>query len=531
MPGMPLRGDRIHRYVAAFCPRCHDAEPFRPLDEVPRLAGYLAERDGRIWLERGCAVHGRVTTLYDEDPEILRYLEEWTAPTKQHTPDTAGNWDPVPSAYLRGLGEMQTQHTCILLEDVTASCNLTCPTCFAESAPGRAGMVPAERVLANIDQRLARENGRIDVLMLSGGEPTIHPEFERIVEGALDRDVVRLLVNSNGIRLAKDDALLRFFEKHNRRLEVYLQFDGFRLATHRAHRGADLRRVKEDVVRRLSDAGVFTTLTMTASLGVNDDEIGDVIRLALDTPFVGGVSIQPQFGSGRSGAIDPMNRLTHTGVLGRLANQTNGLVTWRDLTALPCSHPHCCSVGYMLRTDGGEWKSLVGIIGHDRLKTHLDLVANRINDPEMSAQLRGLLKEALLGLLSEQSSLSHPSVARIFRDVCESCDLGLSTLVRLAGDALLGNTSRFRRLVAERIKRITIKPFMDMSTMLEERLLQCCVHVGTQRGDTAAEHQCVPFCAVQAWPRLSATKLAELARREGEGLEGGSQRAAMAAEV
>jgi len=511
---MPLRGDRIHRYVAAFCPKCFNEDPGRPLEEISRLAGYLAERDGRIWLERGCAVHGRVSTLYDENPEILRYLEEWTAPTKRHTPDAAGNWDPVPSAYLRGLGEMQTQHTCILLEDITSSCNLTCPTCFAESSPAREGTVPTERVLANLDQRLARENGRIDVLMLSGGEPTIHPEFERIVESVLARDVVRVLVNSNGIRLAKDDKLLAFFEKHNRRVEVYLQFDGFRLETHRAHRGADLRRIKEDAIRRLSDAGVFTTLTMTASLGVNDDEIGDVIRLALDTPFVGGISIQPQFGSGRSAAIDPNDRLTHTGVLARLGPQTNGLVTWRDLTALPCSHPHCCSVGYMLKTDSGEWKSLTSIIGHERLKSHLDLVANRINDPELSAQLRGLLKEALLGLLSEQSSLTHPSVAQIFRDVCESCDLGLSTLLRLAGDALLGNTSRFRKLVAERIKRITIKPFMDMNTMLEERLLQCCVHVGTQRGDTNAEHQCAPFCAVQAWPALASTKLAEVGRAE-----------------
>ena len=55
--GMPLRDYRVHRYVNAFCPHCHDEDPRRPLHEVPRLAGYLAERDGRVWLERGCARH------------------------------------------------------------------------------------------------------------------------------------------------------------------------------------------------------------------------------------------------------------------------------------------------------------------------------------------------------------------------------------------------------------------------------------------------------------------------------------------
>src|SRR3954468_11637570 len=268
--GMPLRGDRVMRYVNAFCPHCHEEHPAQDLADVRRLAGYLTEYDGKVWLVRGCPDHGRITTLYDDEPEILRWLEQWTAPTKTHIPDHAGNFDPVPLAYKRGLGEMQTQHTCILLEDVTASCNLTCPTCFAESSPTRTGTVPVDRVLGNIDQRLARENGRIDVLMLSGGEPTIHPDFSQIVERVLERDVVRVLVNTNGIRLAKDDAFLKFFEKHNRRIEVYLQFDGFRLETHRAHRGADLRRIKEDAVRRLSQAGVFTTLTMTTSLGVND---------------------------------------------------------------------------------------------------------------------------------------------------------------------------------------------------------------------------------------------------------------------
>jgi hypothetical protein len=63
-------------------------------------------------------------------------------------------------------------------------------------------------------------------------------------------------------------------------------------------------------------------------------------------------------------------------------------------------------------------------------------------------------------------------------------------------------------MLGERVKRITVKPFMDMATMIEERLLQCCVHVATvDTRDGDPKHQCAPFCAVQAWPALSAQRL------------------------
>ena len=266
---------------------------------------------------------------------------------------------------------------------------------------------------------------------------------------------------------------------------------------------------KEAAVDRLSSAEVFSTLTMTASLGVNDDEIGAVVLRALETPYVGGVSIQPQFGSGRSAGINPMDRLTHTGVLARLGPQTDGLVGWRDLTALPCSHPHCCSVGYLIRTDNGQWRSLTSIIGHEQLKAHLGLVSNRIGDWQLAPQIRELVKQSLLGLLSDQASLAQPRVWGLLRDVCENCDLGMTTLVRLAGEGLVGSNRKVRGLMAGRIKRVAVKPFMDISTMIEERLVQCCVHVGTV-GDDESD-QCAPFCAVQAWTPLGAQKLARRA--------------------
>ncbi|MCX2933055.1 radical SAM protein [Mycobacterium sp. CVI_P3] len=507
---MGLRGDRLLRYVTAFCPTCHADAPERPLSDVMRLSGRLVEHDGRVWLERGCPTHGLVRTLYDEDPEILSYLEEWTAPTKAHTPDVVGNFDPIPSAYLRGLPEMQTQHTCILLEDIAEICNLRCPTCFTDSSPDLRNVVPVADVLANVDQRLARENGRLDVLMLSGGEPTLHPALPELITELVARPITRILVNSNGIRIATDDALLELLAEHRHRVEVYLQYDGLSDAAHRHHRGGDLRAVKQAALQRLSQHEIFTTLVMTTALGVNDSEIGDMVRLALDTPYVGGISIQPQFGSGRSGRIDALDRLTHTGVLKRLGPQTDGLVTWRDLTALPCSHPHCCSVGYLIRDDAGAWRSLVSLLGHDGLKSRLGLVSNRIVDTKLPQQLRLAVKESLLGLLSEQSSLSHPHIGDIWRIICQSCDLGVGTLFAVASSALPGRQRKLRRLLGERVVRITVKPFMDIDTMLEERLVQCCVHVGTSSG----QHQCAPFCAVQAWPALGRQRLSVAAGRQ-----------------
>jgi hypothetical protein len=144
-------------------------------------------------------------------------------------------------------------------------------------------------------------------------------------------------------------------------------------------------------------------------------------------------------------------------------------------------------------------------MGHDALKANLGLVSNRIGDWQVSDQVRTLVRESLLGLLSEQSSLTHPSMPELFRNICENCDLGLTTLLRMAKNSAFGQRRKTREFLGHRIKRITVKPFMDINTMLEERLLQCCVHVGAQ-GDEGA-HQCAPFCAMQAWPQLSATKL------------------------
>jgi len=497
------RGRRhVRAEVTAFCPACHAAHPGTPLVRVRRLPAQLVE-DGRVWLTRTCPDHGTIETLYEENPRILDYLERWQAPTRGPTPDDPAADGPVPGCYSRGLGPRQRQHTCILLEEVTGRCNLNCPTCFAASGSNAGGFAPLEAVLASVDCRLERDGGSLDVVMISGGEPTLHPQLPALIEELAARPIVRILLNTNGLRLAHDDRLLGLLRDHRDRVEVYFQYDGLRPATWEHHRGRDLTEVKARTLDRLSGAGVFTTLVMTAALGINDDEIGGVVQTALDTPYVGGVCIQPAFGSGRSPGIDPARRLTHTGVLARLGPQTGGQVTWEDLIGLPCSHPHCASVGYLVRTDSGRWRSLVGLVGHRRLAANLDLVSNRIVDPQISDDLRNLVRDSLRGLHTSRASLADGGVRRLFATVGYALDLGVGALVRHAGEAA-DDQEALRTLLGTRVKRLQVKPFMDINTLIEERLLQCCVHVGTVAD---GRHQAAPFCAVQAWPALGETKV------------------------
>ena len=275
----------------------------------------IVEEDGGIYYSKRCPEHGVMKTLVSDDPvywrRTLEYLKPGDRPLAPFTRTERGcPWDC-------GLCPDHEQHSCLAIVEINEACNLACPVCFADSSPKR----NSHRSLAEVEfmlDALVKSEGEPDLVQISGGEPTIHPQILEILAAARKRPIKHVMLNTNGIRIAEDEAFCDALAELRPGFEVYLQFDGFRRETHRYHRNADLRQIKQRAVDRLSSAGVFTTLTMTASLGANDDEIGAVVRYGLETPYVGGISIQPQFGSGRATPIDPADRLTHTGVLARL---------------------------------------------------------------------------------------------------------------------------------------------------------------------------------------------------------------------
>jgi uncharacterized radical SAM superfamily Fe-S cluster-containing enzyme len=480
----------ILKSVRAVCPRCFAADPeFDPQYPNDICDGHLVERDERVYLRRYCRRgHGEVWSLYEESADLWRFLQQWRVPTRVVNPDTAEIF-PVPMGYEYGLGPTHLQHSCIYLLDITSQCNLTCPACFTQSSPAASQYLPLERAVRAVETAIGREDGRLDVVMLSGGEPTVHPQICELIEQLATLPVTRVIVNTNGTRIASDDGFLGFIADHRDRVEVYLQYDGRRESTHRYLRGTDLRERKARAIERLCERQIFTTLAMTVAKH-NADEIGDVLDTAFATPYIGGVMFQPLFASGRSPEIDPMDRVTTTGVLRRIEAQSRNGIAARDLIALPCSHPDCCSIGYFVKRRDGTFTSLSALIGSDALLANLSLFGNTI---AFSDSLRGI-REALLGVMSETMTLSRPELAAHLRTICASCDIGgVADLFALAFRP--GSTARF---VGERVKRVTVKHFMDADMMITERLEQCCVHVAGAGNDPVR----MPFCAARLFPKV-----------------------------
>ncbi len=268
----------ILKSVRAVCPRCFAETPgFDPAFPDDICDGHLVARAGAVYLRRWCRRgHGEVWSLYEEDAELWQYLQQWRVPTKAIVPDTATLY-PVPTGYERGLGPAHLQHSCILLLDITTQCNLTCPACYTSSSPETARFLPLEDILRSVRASLEREGGRLDVVMVSGGEPTIHPQIRAILTELTRLPITRVLLNTNGIRLAADADFLGFLQSLRDRVEVYLQYDGQRADTHMHMRARDMTALKAELVAALSERKIFTTLVMVVDER-NADQIGESSR-------------------------------------------------------------------------------------------------------------------------------------------------------------------------------------------------------------------------------------------------------------
>lgn len=306
----------MDRSTTSLCPEC-----FEPLE-----AEYV-EDDGRVRLARECPDHGRFAPVVWRDADHWRWARRFE-PSGEPT---------------SGL-EVVHRHACLVVLEVTTRCNLECSYCFASSGP-----VGTDLSLARIGELLdlVVRDGGPRPLQLSGGEPTVHPELPAIASMAADRGFDHVEVNTNGLRIAdSDDYADRLADAGVS--AIYLQFDGFDAASTAAMRGRDLVEAKRRAIDRCRDAGLPVVLACTVVEGVNDDQLGDVLSLAVHHPGVRAVNLQPMARFGRY-ERDP-GRLSLDAVERKLADQ----LAWiepGDFVPVPCCSPTCQMATVLLPGD------------------------------------------------------------------------------------------------------------------------------------------------------------------------------------
>ncbi|MBD0286341.1 MAG: radical SAM protein, partial [Flavisolibacter sp.] len=249
-----------------------------------------------------------------------------------------------------GLCVDHEQHSCLTVLEITDRCNLTCPTCYAMSSPHYGRHRTVEEVEKMLDIIVANE-GQPDVVQISGGEPTIHPVFFEILDIAKRKPIRHLMVNTNGIRIAKDFDFAHRLASYLPDFEIYLQFDSFRPEALTSLRSKDLTDVRMKALEHLNKLNLSTTLVVTLQKGVNDDEIGKIIEFALQQPCVRGVTFQPTQIAGRVEHFNPdTDRITMTDVRQKILEQTN-IFQPNDLIPVPCN-PDALVMGYALKLNG-----------------------------------------------------------------------------------------------------------------------------------------------------------------------------------
>lgn len=314
-----------------------------------KVDGKILFESGKVFLTKRCPEHGAQKVLIADDVEYYRrcrevFIKPPEMPAHYNTPIKWG------CPYDCGLCPDHEQHSCLTVLEVADHCNLNCPICYAGSGPSRSEFRSLKQIESMLDA-VVRNEGTPDIVQLSGGEPTLHPDFFAILDLVKARPIKHLMLNTNGLKLASDEAFVKRLASYQPGFEVYLQFDSFKPEALKSLRGADLRKTREKALEHLNKHDVSTTLVITLKKGLNDDEIGAIIDFALKQPCVRGVTFQPVQEAGRLEGYDPArDRLTLTEVRRGILEQTS-VFKPEDVIPVPC-HPDALAMAYALKLNG-----------------------------------------------------------------------------------------------------------------------------------------------------------------------------------
>ncbi|HKE23461.1 MAG TPA: radical SAM protein [Bryobacteraceae bacterium] len=491
--GAPIRKvpKGLPKTTLSLCPEC-----------TSLIEARIFEDGGRVVMEKTCPSHGEFRDIVYSDVRLYLKMEEWTFG------DNRGLENPAVTTATRcpddcGLCNLHTSHTGLANVDLTNRCNLTCPVCFANANASGYIYEPDFETVRKMLQALRDEKpvaGRI--VQFSGGEPTIYPHFFDVLRLAKEMGFSHLQAATNGLMFT--DLEFAHKAKEAGLHTLYLQFDGVCDDIYRRTRGESLWEKKLQSIENVNKAGLKIVFVPTIVKGLNDHQIGDIIRLALEyIECTSGISFQPVAFTGRIARHElEAKRFTLSDFAHAVQDQTGIADPYEDWFPLSCvtpfsklisalrgdptttlsCHPHC-SLGTYLFVDENR---------HATPVTQFIDVGPMLQEMDLLARKAGKRKIQFFTKLSAWNSLR-----KFFHE--EKAPKGLTFngfLQTLQGmtDKRYGRGDKEKDGFTYRTLMLAGMHFMDSYNYDVERVKRCVIHYAAPNG------LIYPFCAYNSGP-------------------------------
>jgi uncharacterized radical SAM superfamily Fe-S cluster-containing enzyme len=430
--------------------------------------GQILSENNKVYLRKSCEEHGRVEVLlYSDTDEYIKAVKSNKPGSK---PLKIQGHVKEGCPFDCGLCEDHKQHTCVGIIEITEKCNLRCPVCFADSKQGVS--LPFETVKKMIDLYVECE-GAPEVLQISGGEPTIHPDIFRILKYLGRKGIKYPMLNTNGIMLAEYD----FAKEISLTMDdgdsilgrplIYMQFDGVTEETVIALRGRPLLELKLKAIENCRNLGMNVALVPTVVKGINDHEIGPIIDQALSDKNIKTVNFQPVSLAGRFTPGEKLKRrMTLPEILDEIELQTSMQVKKKNFINIPCPYPTCATSNYVYRVEDTIFS----------LADFLD-----VNDFMCDSINRAIPDEKLL---SDVSQAFHSLFSMSAVPGSEESSKALGDISGNEKPETMLDIVKF----VENITLISVHAFMDKYCFDLKRAQKCCVTEILPNG------RMIPFC-------------------------------------
>jgi len=466
----------------SLCPEC-----------LQIIDAEVYEYKDRVMIRKECTEHGIFENTYWNSDELYKKASKYNYKGDGiENPQTSSNKE-CPSSC--GLCSEHESHTVLGLIDVTNRCNLRCSICFANAAVSKYIYEPSYEEIRKMLQTLrANKPVPAPAIQYAGGEPTVRKDIVELVKLAKEEGFTHTQIATNGIKIAKNPELAKELKEADLNT-VYLQFDGVTEEPYIKARGRNLLPTKLKAIENCRTVDLGIVLVPTLVKGVNDDQVGDIIKFAMDNiDVIRGINFQPVSFAGRTPADEVEGQRVTIPDFERLVEeQTNSKIKIEDFypasSVIPISefieaiegqkqvtftcHPHCGAATYIF-VDDDEIIPVTQFINVDKFFKLLSKSADDIKEGGIAGKAKTLARSTVK--LPKTIEMSKTPKSTDIKSI-------LTSLFKERSYSTLGDFHHKSLLIA-------CMHFMDPWNFDQNRVKRCVIHYAVPDG------RIIPFCSM-----------------------------------